>query len=583
MDRRRFLQSATEYLGALGIGACAFPYRSAWASTVEPINSESASSQIFLNQLGYLPARSKVATVRVRAAAYIVRSMRDHSITYRGTLSAAMFDPASGDWVQKADFSALKISGEYRLELDSGVSSDPFSISDDSYQFALWQASRAFYGQRCGCSVNLGGGYEHSPCHLHSAYHASSGKTGHLKNHGGWHDAGDYGRYMVNCGIATGTLLWAWEMYGGALDHLALQIPESGGKLPDFLAEIQWNLNWMLTLQDTDGGVWQKQTSEEFCPFVMPQDDTAISYIIGTGVAPYKSTGATADFAAVMAIAARCYGAYAPTFAQQCITAARKAWTWCQKYPTITFHNPPGIGTGQYEDHDCQDEILWATAEMWRTTGEKAFYQAFVAMLPQSMNDIQIQAPSWASVSSMAYWSYALAGEKLPDATITAIELATMKAADALMKQSAENGYGNTLAMEDYIWGSNGVAANHSLLLLLANHFHPNPALVDCALNNLHYLLGRNCLGMSWITQLGTHPLLHPHHRPSVADHLASPWPGLLSGGPNANPADKVAQTLLSRPPMRMYIDNDQAYSCNEVAINWNAPLVFLLAAARSA
>lgn len=588
MNRRRFLKSATDCLGAFAIGVRGIGVRSfhsplAWARTLDPGMATPASPEIFLNQLGYLPARSKVATVRQRASSFSIRSMRDKSVAFQAALSPALFDTASGDWVQRADFSALKTSGEYRLELDSGASSDTFSIRDDMYQFALWQTTRAFYGQRCGCDVNLGGGYQHPPCHLHSAYHPSSGKSGRLKNHGGWHDAGDYGRYTVNCGITTGTLLWAWEMYGGVLNHLALQIPESGGKIPDFLAEIQWNLKWMLTLQDGDGGVWQKQTSEQFCPFIMPQDDTAISYIIGTGSAPYKSTGATADFAAVMAIAARCYSSCAPEFAQRCITAARSAWNWCQRYPNIIFLNPPTIGTGQYEDTDCQDEILWATAELWRTTGEEIFHHACATMLPQSINDIQVKAPSWSDVRSLAYWSYALAGEKSPDATITAIQQATMKTAAVLIKQSSENGYGNTLAMADYVWGSNGVAANHSLLLLLANHFHPDPALVDCALNNLHYFLGRNCFGVSWITQLGTLAFQHPHHRPSVADHLVSPWPGLLCGGPNSNPVDKVARTLGSRPAMRMYIDNDQAYSCNEVAINWNAPLVFLLAAARSA
>ncbi|HUZ04692.1 MAG TPA: glycoside hydrolase family 9 protein, partial [Acidobacteriaceae bacterium] len=198
------------------------------------------------------------------------------------------------------------------------------------------------------------------------------------------------------------------------------------------------------------------------------------------------------------------------------------------------------------------------------------------------LDALKIEAPTWDGVGALAYWSYALAGEKSPDASVTAIQTATLKTAQKLLHQSAENGYGNTLAVQDYIWGSNGVAANHSLLLLLANHFQPDPALVDGALNNLHYLLGRNCLGISWVTQLGARPFQHPHHRPSIADHIAAPWPGLLSGGPNAHPADRVAVTVPQSPPMRMYIDNDQAYSMNEVAINWNAPLVFLLAAAHS-
>ena len=138
------------------------------------------------------------------------------------------------------------------------------------------------------------------------------------------------------------------------------------------------------------------------------------------------------------------------------------------------------------------------------------------------------------------------------------------------------------MELREYGWGSNSAAGNQSLLLLLANHFHPDSALHEAALNNLHYLVGRNCFGVSWITQLGVRPFQHPHHRPSAADGIAAPWPGLLSGGPNAHGGDAVADKMPKQPPMRMWVDDQRAYSMNEIAINWNAPLVFLLAAANS-
>jgi endoglucanase len=126
------------------------------------------------------------------------------------------------------------------------------------------------------------------------------------------------------------------------------------------------------------------------------------------------------------------------------------------------------------------------------------------------------------------------------------------------------------------------VAANQSLLLLIANRFQPDKGLLEAALGNLHYLLGRNCFGVSWLTQVGKRPFLHPHHRPSAADGIPAPWPGLLSGGPNGKPGDSVARALPKLPPMRMWVDDERAYSLNEVAINWNAPLVFVLAAANA-
>ncbi|MEO8735756.1 MAG: glycoside hydrolase family 9 protein [Edaphobacter sp.] len=545
---------------------------------------EAQAPGIFLNQAGYLPPGAKQATVRVAdtgARDFLVRSLANNRVVLKGMLGRTMSDAASGDQTRSADFSELHTPGLYRLEA-ADFKSDSFPIASDAYAGALRLAMRGFYGQRCGCAVDLGGGYRHPACHGAGAYHPTSGKSGPVANHGGWHDAGDYGRYVVNSGISTGTLLWAWELYPRGLRSLSLDIPESGGKVPDYLAEVRWNLEWMLSLQDTDGGVWHKQTSERFCAFIMPEDDSLTSYVIGTGSEPYKSTCATADLAAVMAIAARCYGPYDGTFAQRCLVAARQAWTWAQAHPDVVFQNPPTIKTGDYGDQKCGDEIAWASAELWRTTGEPQFERTFLASIPASDTTLSVSAPGWNNVISMAYWTYALANRPGDPAVKRRIREATRKAADALIARSKENGYGNTLALTDYIWGSNGVAGNQSLLLWISDHFHPDKTLRDTALNNLHYMVGRNCLGVSWVTQLGARPFAHPHHRPSVADKIAAPWPGLLSGGPNARGGDTVANQLPKRPPMRMWVDDDRAYSVNEIAINWNAPLVFLLAASNA-
>ena len=549
------------------------------------------------NQVGFLPGGEKVATVPAQdgadgsfqlvpeiGAGHLSTSASGHGAqpVFHGTIGAPALDAASGDRVALADFSAWTTPGTYRL-LAQGRRSEPFSVGGEVYRDALRLSTRAFYGQRCGCAVDLGGGYRHAPCHLAGAYHRTSGRQGAVANHGGWHDAGDYGRYVVNCGITCGTLLWAWEIYPQILRGLHLEIPESGGKLPDYLAEVKWNLEWMLSLQDSDGGVWHKQTSEQFCAFILPEQDTLISYIIGTGKSPYKSTIATADLAAVAAIAARCYGEYDAAFAARCLAAAKRGWSWAAANPNIPFTNPPGVTTGGYDDRHCNDAILWASAELWRTTGDPKYEQGFLGGIAALPPESSIQAPSWPNVAPMAYWTYLLAGRKASGELKGRILKQTAAAAHMLIDRRASSGYGNTLAPTDYIWGSNSVAANQSLLLLIADRFEPNPRAVQAALGNLHYLLGRNCFGVSWVTQVGTNPFQHPHHRPSAADDIAAPWPGLLSGGPNARPGDQIARTLPNLPPMRMWLDDQSAYSLNEVAINWNAPLVFLLAAANAA
>ena len=538
-----------------------------------------SSPGIALNQVGYLPHQPKHATVSnaVPNAAFTVRSAASSAIVLHGILSAPQHDAASGDITQQADLSALTTPGLFFLE-SAGQRSTPFAIAADVYAAPLRLTMRAFYGQRCGCAVDLGDGYKHPACHSTGDFHASSGRSGSMPNAGGWHDAGDYGRYVVNSGITCGTLLWAWELFPSSLRTLDLGIPRSHPHLPDFLTEILWNLNWMLSMQDADGGVFHKQTSDRFCAFILPERDTLPSEIIGTGAAPFKSTGATANLAAVMAIAARCYAPFDRELSARLLASARRAFDWATAHPDVVFRNPPGVSTGEYGDNDLSDELLWASAELWRTTGDRRYEDAFLKGSANALPDLHIQAPSWATVAPLAYWTYALAPRTRHDDVAASIRRATLHAASQLIARSAQNGYGNTLAESDYVWGSNGSAANQSLLLAIANLMQPDSQAVTAALNNLHYLLGRNCHSVSWVTHVGSRPFQHPHHRPSAADDIAEPWPGMLSGGPNAHPADTVAEQLPRLPSMRMWIDDERAYSLNEIAINWNAPLVFLLA-----
>jgi endoglucanase len=577
MNRRKFLRTASACLAGHKLARYAVGLERS-ASLDSASDTVVGAGGIRVNQIGYLPGRPKVASVSVPAHSFRVRSMVTNAVVLQAGLSAPHADAASGDTIRQADFSALKAPGQYRIELDTGAQGDPFRVGHDVYAQALELTMRSFYGQRCGCEVNIDAQHAHPQCHMESAFHPSSGKTGAATNSGGWHDAGDYGRYIVNSGITTATLLWAWEMFP-ALHTLSLRIPESGGPIPDFLAEIQWNLKWMMSMQDTDGGVWHKQTRNEFCGFIPPQDEQGPNYIIGTGADSFKGTGATSNFAAVMAIAARCYRDASPEFASSCLHAARRAWTWLQAHPNVLFTNPADIHTAEYGDTDFHDEILWATCELWRTTSEEDYHRAFLAMLPHSLETLTIEAPTATSTSTLGYLTYALAPSAGDPKVKAAIQQATLKKAEQLARQCTENGYGNSLTVKDYFSASNAVAANHALLLLVADRFQPNADWTNCALDDLHYLLGRNCFGMSWVTQLGVRSPQQPHYRPDGASKNVVPWPGLLVVGPNASRSDPFTKALGELPPMRMYVDDHLAYSCNEPTINCNAPLVFTLAA----
>jgi endoglucanase len=490
-------------------------------------------------------------------------------------------DANSGDNIQAADFSSLKQEGRFHIDVPGVGVSWPFAIAYGAYSRAFYLTMRSFYGQRCGTAVDLGPefpGYKHEACHTQNAYHATSGRSG-VKAAGnkGWHDAGDYGRYVVNSGLSTGTLLWTYEMFTDRVKDVRLNLPESGNGVPDILNEIRWNLDWMLSMQDGDGGVFHKQTSERFCDFVMPETDGLVSYVIGTGQEPYKSSCATADFAAVMSIAARIYKPFDGAYAGKALDSARRAFAWVEKNPAVLFNNPKGISTGAYGDRACSDEILWAAGELWRTTRESAYQQYFEDHYAAALPRINPSGPpSWPDVAPVALWTYVLGGATGGPAD--AIRTASMTAADEIVRRTAADGYRVSLSRNDYIWGSNGVAANYGLQLIVANALQPNARYREAAADNLHYLLGRNTFSLSWVTQVGANPFRHPHHRPSGADGNPEPWPGLLSGGPNRSRQDPAMSKLPDLPPAKMYLDDQESYATNEIAINWNAPLVFLLA-----
>ncbi len=516
------------------------------------------TTEIKVDQAGYLPRAPKVAfVVSINAAPdFTVRRKKDNPVAFRGKLTPPVEDADSGDRVRAADFTTLEESGTYYIEVPGVGRSWDFTISPDVYSRVFYLAIRSFYGQRCGTDVDLGPawpGYKYEACHLEGAYHASSGKSGPQRSTKGWHDAGDYGRYTVNSGITTGTLLWTWEMFGERIGKVNLNIPESRNNIPDILDEIRWNLDWMLSMQDADGGVWHKQTSEQFCDFIMPEKDHAVSYVIGTGKAPYKNSCATADFAAVTAIAARVYKAFDSAYAEKCLQAARRAWVWLDKNPGVLFRNPAGVGTGGYGDGDCGDERLWASAELWRTTGEEVYHRYFLEHFGEYRKAIRPTGPQgWPDVAPLALWTYALGNGKDKNA-LDAIRQDSLNAADEIVLRSARNGYRISLVSSDYVWGSNGVVANYGMQLLVANVFRADPRYVQAALDNLHYLLGRNTFSLSWVTRVGANPFRHPHHRPSGADKNKEPWPGLLSGGPNRSRQDEAMRRLPDLPPAKMY------------------------------
>jgi endoglucanase len=545
------------------------------------------AADIKVNQVGFLPASQKLAVVPASdAARFAVVDATTGKQVYEGALDSGATWDASGETVRLADFSSLRTAGTYRIRVAALPESAPFSIGADAYRDLDAAAIRSYYLARASTALpaRYAGVYARAAGHPDSQVlvHASAASPGRpagtvISSPKGWYDAGDYNKYVVNSGITTYTLLAAYEHFPGWFDKLHVNLPESGNGLPDVLNEALWNLDWMASMQDPDdGGVYHKLTNKQFDPMVMPSEANTPRYVV------QKTTAAALDFAAVMAAAGRVmarFDSQAPGRSARYLAAAQAAWRWALTHPAVTYRQPADIATGGYGDEQLDDEFSWAAAELLASTG-KDEYRARALQAGPAGNHV----PGWSDVRALGWMTLASHRTQLPEGAAMARER-IVGLADQLVARWSVSPYRVSMARSDFVWGSNAVVLNQAMMLVQAYQLDHKPDYLNAAQSALDYVLGRNALAMSFVTGFGTVSPLHPHHRPSEADGIAAPVPGWLVGGPNPGQQDRQGCTKASyrsKLPALSYLDDVCSYASNEVAINWNAPLVYVAAALES-
>jgi endoglucanase len=540
----------------------------------------SAGSRVaVVNQLGYPRQFGKSVFASQAADSFRVEVIATGEKVFRGPMLLwKSADGATGRTVYRGDFSGLRQAGQYRVVTSHGDTSSPFAISDSVYDPVFRKALKGFYFQRCGMALlaAYAGAYQHASCHaLDGVFHTSADTSGFHLATGGWHDAGDYGKYVVNAGISTGTLLLAYDMFPSCFNSDDLGIPESGNGVPDILDEVRYELEWFLTMQRSDGAFWFKITHPQFEGFVMPQNDTGARNIYAV------SSTATADAVAVLARAARTYATIDATFAQKCLDAATLGWQFLTAHgdivPTGGFKNPSGTATGEYGDANDTDERLWAAAELFETTGNSAYDDYFQGGLLYGSQFTQTM--SWPYVRPLGLLTYLRSKQSGASSAVRGdLRTSLLSYCSSQATRRNSSGYRTVLLPGDYVWGSNSVALNVAVLLLAGVAETGDTSYVAAAADQLHYVLGVNALSRSFVTGLGENPPKQPHHRPSASDGVADPVPGLIVGGPEQYRSDAILQALYtsSTPPALVYADSLPSYASNEICINWNAPLVFV-------
>lgn len=547
------------------------------------------TENICLNQLGFYPSAPKEAIVKgENFKTFEVLNRQTQKIAYRGKLKPSKLPAFNGKHTLIADFSALAKAGDYVIYVPELGYSSSFRINNQAFEELGKATMKAYYFQRASTPLpekyagqwNRKAGHPDQKVLIHASAATKERPEGTaISSPLGWYDAGDYNKYIVNSGITMGTLLSFYEDFPSYAGKVNLNIPESSNKIPDFLDEIIWNLRWMLTMQDpTDGGVYHKLTTADFDQMEMPEDDKSTRYVV------QKGTAATLDFAAVTAQASRILKKFSnelPGLSDSCLNASKKAWKWATVNNNIAFNQKevnlkykPQITTGDYGDKNFSDEFIWAGCELYISTGDEQYY-TFKNLFPDQLMPL----PSWGNVRLLGYYSLARNQKKLNQlhkADFLKLEDRMLSMAEKLMNKYKERAYQTVMGSNhrDFGWGSNSLAANQGVALIQAFKLSGNKDFLEAALSNLDYLMGRNASGYSYVTGFGSKSPMFPHHRPSAADGVKSPVPGLLVGGPNPGMQDKVA--LPNLIPDQAYLDSQDSYATNEIAINWNAPMVYL-------
>lgn len=603
-------------LVALAAGGC-IPRVKAGGGTASPTGAPSAQSAsgppapaVRVNQVGYLTTLAKRATVRTESATPLPWEIRGAggAVVAKGTTRVFGDDPAAGERVHTVDFTPFVTPGtEYVLAVGADKSS-PFDIGDSIYADLRVDALRFFYYARSGMPIAMPFAKEER--WTHPAGHAGdksvpcapdSGCKYSLDVSGGWYDAGDYGKYVVNGGIAVWTLLDQYERSRflgapkGAVGDGALGIPESGNGVPDILDEARYEVEFLLRMQVPDGEpkagmAHHKVHDVKWSPLGQPPNESTLPRFLRP-----PSTAATLNLAAAAAQAARIWQNIDKVFSAKCLAAAEKAWAAAQANPAVYAPGSDKEGGGPYDDRNVQDEFYWAAAELYATTGKRV-YEDFVKSSPffkhfpwkadGSESGGAASSMTWQDTAALGSISLAVAPSSLDKNAVADLRRQVDAAADAFLGLSDRSGHGVPVGSgqrSGYPWGSNSLVLDNAIVLALAHDFTHDPKYLAGVVAAMDYILGRNPLAKSYVSGYGENSLEHPHHRffaNQLDPRFPPPPPGFVSGGPNSglqDPAVKAAG-LTGCAPQKCYLDHIQAYSANEVAINWNAPLAWVAA-----
>lgn len=576
---------------------------------------------ILTNQVNYFPQLEKKATLLSDQTSSVSFSLLDESgkTVFTGDSSVLGEDADSGDSVHVLDFSKFQEPGTYTLEAD-GQKSRSFSIGGTAYYSGmLYDALNYFYQNRSGIAIESqfitsgdstslarAAGHSNDTARITTDWDDLNSNGGTQDVTGGWYDAGDHGKYVVNGGISLWMMQNQYEHAKqkgdtSAYEDGTMSIPENNNGYPDLLDEARWEMEWMLKMIVQDGEyadmAYHKVHDIKWTALGMTPADDTLERILKP-----PTTCATLNLAACAAQASRLWRDLDSDFSKQCLDAAEAAYAAAKKHPDLYAPIDQSIGGGPYGDDDATDEFYWAAAELYLTTGDSSYQKDMKASdwyldVPTTLKGGEsvdtVASFDWGHTAALGSISLSLYPDQLgKDAE--KLSDAFSEAADTYLQLEDEQGYGqpyaaSTISSSDsdngYVWGSNSFVIDNAIILAYAYDLTDNTDYLNGAATAMDYLLGRNPVDYSYVTGYGTHAVQYPHHR-FWAHQLSESFPmapsGVLVGGPNSGMEDPWVQGSGWKkgeiPPAKCYLDHIEAWSVNECTINWNEPLAWMTA-----
>ena len=578
-------------------------------------------SRVRVNQVGYLPDGPKRATLVTAATEPVAwELLAGTSVVASGTTTPHGVDPTAGVNVHEVVFDDVTTPGTYTLRAD-GETSHAFVVDAGIYQQLRHDALDYFYPARSGIAIDgsiMGDtAYSRAAGHVGRPGDPGPNQGDHavgcitpaeaqdlygdwtcdytLDVVGGWYDAGDHGKYVVNGGIAVAQVLSTYErtLYAptgdaAALGDGSLDIPldEQTNGVPDPLDEARWELEWMMRMQvpagePLAGMLHHKVHDVDWTGLpLLPADDPQERRL------HRPSTAATLNFAAVAAQGARLWEPYDADFAAELLAAGRVAWAAAVATPDLLAPAPnadPSPGGGPYDDTDVSDEFYWAAAELFLTTGEQEHLDAVLGSEHHTADIFTAGGMYWGETAALGRMALAVVESDVPGRT--AIRRSVVEGAETYLARQAAQPFGTAYPGNDdgvYEWGSNSAVLNNQVVLGTAFDLTSDQRFADAVVESMDYLLGRNALNLSYITGYGDVFSQNQHSRwfsHSLTESLPNPPAGSVSGGPNSDFGtwDPVISGLYGPDrrcaPQLCYVDHIQSWSTNEITVNWNSAL----------